>query len=447
MNNRQWLFRLLAPLALASASAAANDIRVTKFTDSLDGACNSDCSLREAVQLANELPGPDRILLRAGVYVLTLPPDHDDDLEPLDEDANANGDLDVVGDLTISGAGIDATRIDAGGIDRVLEVLPGASVYLRTLAITGGHASDIGGGIHNRGALTIWSTATIGNDASSQAHRGIGGGIANDGGVLSVYASLIDGNVSHPREVSFGRGGGIFSSGVLTVRETTISNNSTDDDDDFARGGGIYNTGTADIARSAFTGNVAPYGSAFSNGQGGVATLSNVTVSGNTTDPTSYFGAAVGNDDTGASAGNPSRLKLSYTTIAANSGWGVSNSGRVDVRDTIVSGNALPSSEDANCASFGTYTHGSALLGSQSPQGCEGDLMIANGDTFTRLLFALADNGGRTATHALRLHALAIDAAAGNCPAQDQRSSSRPRDGDGDGIAVCDIGAYERSEP
>src|SRR5262249_46806864 len=156
--------------------------------------------------------------------------------------------------------GLDATSIDGGGMDRVIEVLPGASLYLRTLAVTHGHTADIGAGIHNRGELTIWNTAIVANDASSQAHRSVGGGIANEGGVLAVYASLVDGNVSHPREVLFGRGGGIFNSGTLTVRETTISNNSTDDDDDFARGGGIYNTGTADIARSTFSGNYAPYG-------------------------------------------------------------------------------------------------------------------------------------------------------------------------------------------
>jgi CSLREA domain-containing protein len=53
----------LALLALISVDAAAGDIRVSKFTDSFDGVCDADCSLREAVQRANEQPGPDRILL------------------------------------------------------------------------------------------------------------------------------------------------------------------------------------------------------------------------------------------------------------------------------------------------------------------------------------------------------------------------------------------------
>jgi hypothetical protein len=40
-----------------------------------------------------------------------------------------------------------------------------------------------------------------------------------------------------------------------------------------------------------------------------------------------------------------------------------------------------------------------------------------------------------------------IDAGdAASCPAEDQRGNARPADGDGDGAAVCDIGAYEWNE-
>jgi hypothetical protein len=59
-------------------------------------------------------------------------------------------------------------------------------------------------------------------------------------------------------------------------------------------------------------------------------------------------------------------------------------------------------------------------------------------------LAALADNGGPTWTHALLPGSPAIDA--GNntaAPSTDQRGNRRPRDGDGDGVAVVDVGAFE----
>ena len=70
-------------------------------------------------------------------------------------------------------------------------------------------------------------------------------------------------------------------------------------------------------------------------------------------------------------------------------------------------------------------------------------------------LGALANNGGATQTQALLRGSPAIDtgnpAAPGSggnaCEATDQRGVDRPQDGDADGIARCDIGAFERRTP
>ena len=67
----------------------------------------------------------------------------------------------------------------------------------------------------------------------------------------------------------------------------------------------------------------------------------------------------------------------------------------------------------------------------------------------------LTNNGGPTETRALLHGSPAIDAgnpatpgSGGNaCEATDQRGVARPQDGDADGVATCDIGAFERSRP
>lgn len=61
------------------------------------------------------------------------------------------------------------------------------------------------------------------------------------------------------------------------------------------------------------------------------------------------------------------------------------------------------------------------------------------------MLGPLQNNSGRTMTHALLAGSPALDAvAAGACTeSADQRGVRRPQDGNGDGVALCDMGAFE----
>jgi hypothetical protein len=68
------------------------------------------------------------------------------------------------------------------------------------------------------------------------------------------------------------------------------------------------------------------------------------------------------------------------------------------------------------------------------------DIVPTTGVMIGSILAPLADNGGATLTHALNPGSPAIDAAPADadCPATDQRGTTRPQGGG------CDIGAFEK---
>ncbi len=89
----------------ATVMVAPNaNFAVTKTADSNDGACNADCSLREAVIAANTAAGADSISFNVnGTFQLTI--------AGANENAAATGDLDITQALTITGNGTGNTII------------------------------------------------------------------------------------------------------------------------------------------------------------------------------------------------------------------------------------------------------------------------------------------------------------------------------------------------
>src|SRR6266516_6245761 len=102
--------------------------------------------------------------------------------------------------ITIAGAHATITRSSSQQF-RILEVDgPGGNVSASGLTITGGNASQPGGGVfNNAGTLTLNSSAVTGNTTSADA-----GGILNRAGTAVLNASRVDHNIS-------GSGGGIAS--------------------------------------------------------------------------------------------------------------------------------------------------------------------------------------------------------------------------------------------
>ena len=445
-----------ALLGLYSSVALAEQVIIVSMTDDrFDPACTSNCSLREAIHRANQTPGATRIVLRAGTYTLTLSDplwNQEEDPDP-DEDDCVRGDLDIRGELAIIGAGQGETRIQSTGVpltgERLLHVGEGASLSLRRLTLQSGLSDTYGGALRNHGRTLVQWVRFVGNRADAGI-RGHGGAIANYGD-LTVSHALFENNNSRGDEGFPGRGGAIFNLGNLVVRDTTFRGNSaTDQDTDFAQGGAVYNEGTATITRSTFVGNAAGLpdsqggGAAIANLGAGVLTLSNSTVSGNSgTEINGVLSNGISRE-----WGEPdidARMRLLNVTIAGNDGLALSNTGRVEIINSLIAGNHL-AGMPANCLNAGTYRARGLLLGTDQGN-CSSDVPVDDALTWSKVLLPLADNTGSTWTHALRRGSPALDAAIGSCASYDQRGVSRPQDGDGDGAAVCDLGAYERLRP
>jgi hypothetical protein len=122
--------------------------------------------------------------------------------------------------------------------------------------------------------------------------------------------------------------------------------------------------------------------------------------------------------------------------------------------NSIVAGNRGPDGTAMDCG--GRLILHYSLVGSTEgcfpDTGAEGamdELAVLNVDP---RLGPLQDNGGSTPTHALLPGSPAIDAGdpegckryfQGELFPVDQRGATRPEDGDGDGRAICDLGAFE----
>ncbi len=233
-------YALILVLVFLPASPFAKTFQVTKTQDT-DGDCGpSNCSLREAVEAANTNAGADDIPVPAGTYRLRL------------------GQLTVTGDVEIAGAGQANTIVDGKAKGRVFEILADSTADISGLTIRNGAVSvvpQLGGGILNRGTLTLTDSTLSGN-------RAIGG-------------------TGFPEPSA--TGGGLYNYGSATLTNTTVTENRSD-----YWGGGIYNapTGTLTVSDSTVSDNYARF---FSGGIGnyalyddnGTLNITNSTISGN----------------------------------------------------------------------------------------------------------------------------------------------------------------------
>jgi CSLREA domain-containing protein len=374
-----------------------------------DGLCRTPtgaCTLRAAVQEANARPsaGPYTIQLPANTYTLIR--------AGTNEDNAFTGDLDLRANIEIIGADRNTTIIWGAGLDRVFHVLPGATVTLRNLEVSGGLAL-MGGGIYNEqgGRLVLIKCSVSSNNAEFA-----GGGIAN-AGVLEVDTSRIATNHAWPVWTSQPQGGGIYHfGGNLIVTRSTFYGNS-------ARwGAGLFlQEGNNTISNSSVVLNLASQGGAIELTGTSSLTMMNSTISSN---GGSAIRAFLGNYSGSGS------VRLISSTVTGNTAGLQVFEGLVYLRATILNQGAT------GCL----VNHpGRAQIVSLGYNIDRGFSCQFNGSTdqsgVDPLLGPLAYNGGPTDTHILlpgspaldRIPALDLASFIGNVPNVDQRGVARPQ--------------------
>lgn len=380
--------------------------------DALCHTAANKCTLRAAIQEINFFEPScdifDKVILRAGRHVLAP------GSPPL---VIGGSGWDVCVDIIGTGdnQGPNASIIDGNGgsgeihdkrATSIFQVKPLGHLGLEGLTVTKGHVHfGGGGGVHNRQDLQVRNSLFTGNST-----HGRGGAILNLGGSLHVLESTFVDNWSSPNSDSYVRAGGAIANvgGSVLMINATISDNEGrgsvrgDGGGILNMGGGVFQMNNTTIAFNSS----GRRGGGIFNEDGSTLNFWNTIVSNNQ----DFYGTRGDSPDCVGSLDS-----LGYTLI------------RVKGRDCTV--NAGPGDQ------AGSYSF-----------------------PLEPKLAGLWNNGGASPTHALMSGSPAIDAGNpdpagfGACEAFDQRFLSRPKDGPTgsfvfDGVAVCDLGAYEFGSP
>lgn len=320
-------------------------------------------------------------------------------------DDNSDNSYHVVENLNVdSSAVMDGFTIRAGNADGDWPYTLGAGMYnevsnpkLANMIFISNHANSGGGMFNSESSPSISRVTFFGNSA-----------IINGGGMYNSYNSFPKlNNCEFITNIAVEEsGGGIYNwYSYPEIRNTTFHDNSAN------LGGGISNFYSSPIIQNVtISGNNAMFGGGIANDYFASPILENITIKGNTATE-------------GAGIYNPS----------GTTEWGAEFITTVTMINSIIWGNqpdqilnGIDSTVDIN---YSLIQGGYSGIGNISDD---------------PLLGELSYNGGFTQTHSLLKGSPAIDAGdPNNYPEMDQRSVPRPIDGDGDGLAISDIGAYE----
>jgi CSLREA domain-containing protein len=462
MNARSLLVALV--IALAASHARADHFTVNSTADAIDaslgdGVCatsTSTCTLRAAIQESNALPDKDVIVLSAATYTLSIAGEGEDDA--------ASGDLDILDDVAIYGAGPSETSINANDLDRVFDCGPHGfetKAEIAGLRVTGGYAFS-GGGILSECDLELREVALVGNSAAA------GGGLnVSDYFGTSPITSLLRVEVSG-NEASSGGGIYVSDSSPLDVRFSVFEDNMAD-----TFGGAIdafYGTVTVEGTLFKWNGSVIHpaidardvfiNASTFATHTGGASSGTvNANNSAEITNSTFFdnwlpLGGAIGaSSDAQVIVNNSSFRSNRATDTEWSDTTGASLSGGVDSAFTV-SNSLFEGESPSACNAHADYVS----LGHNNVEddscgfGATGD---TENDPNLDLAYVLGDHGGPTPTLELTDFGDVIDraspalpgSAAGAPELRDQRYVERPVRGEPFAALRADIGAVEACFP
>lgn len=466
-------------LMLWASSVEAATITVDDAGDN-DTAGDQTCTLREAINNANEVSGADTtggdcatgdggaadvIVFAASLVASTIT--LNGTTLPVITEA-----LTIIGPTAGDPSGITVSGNDVSRILDALGAAPSAFVLeLSSVTLTGGSEMAQGqrgsaarvrnadllirnglvtnnstaGQNANGGALFVGDgnalledTTVSGNSTSGQ--NACGGGLGVEDGNGMLLRSTLSGNSTFGQNAD----GGAMAvlRGDATLVDSTLSGNSTATPMSNAKGGGLYvNEGNVVLQNSTVSGNTTVGEDADGGGvalEDGNLTMTNSTVSGNTIAGTSADGGGVYVRDTLVT---PSDSVVTHSSVVSNAAADGTDGihierNHTDTMLTLASTLVVQAgASEAACSPMPPADPVSTTIATDiSCNGAVATLAEIN-------LGPLADNGGSTQTHAPLASSIAIDAA-GDCVATfaistDQRGSVRPVG------EQCDIGSVE----
>ena len=413
------------------SSQSAFTLTVTTTDDHNDGACTvSDCSLREAINVANSISGLNLITFANGVSgTINLQP--------------ALGTLTVTDTVQIIGPGARVLAVSGNESIRVLNINSGVTV-IQGLTIrdgwnagfSGDGVSRQGGGIYNQATLSLTNCAFDNNfvQGANNLTNGGNGGAAQGGAIFNNGSLSLTGCTFSASGPSFngnlaGGSGGASNSGGVTHGGNGGA----------GQGGAIFNNtgGNVIMVNCTFANNAAAGGSggqdlSFAGGWGGDGSGGAVCNLGAASVTSCTFSANTG------SGGNGGQGRNSFDNGSPGLGTGglINVSGTTAIDDTICAANT--GNHGGGIDVYGTFTSGGHnLIGSANHStGFTGtDQVGTDASPRNPLLQQLDNYGGDTNTFALLSSSTAIDSGDGSAPSRDQRGYSRS--------GVSDIGAFE----